>query len=186
MAKYINLEIENLIKLAAEKINKEVKSLAEYKNANDIADALTVATHDCFREISAFVKSALPNVSAETLFGENDQPANRSQFHHYARPFQDYHPNLDAYASWNYLSLNAGADDRTALIVVLFQGTGEEYHGVIACQAVIVMPKNKQYSLTEKEFQINYKESKEEMQKRFEPWLQNAIKEGIQKWVGTL
>ena len=101
-----------------------------------------------------------------------------------------YRANLTAHHEWSRLVLHPN-NERFA-ILVSFHGVGQKYRGVVACSVCFVAYSadtshtSRSMALTDEAFQINYQDSKEEVEKRFRPWLEKAIERGLALWHESL
>ena len=105
-----------------------------------------------------------------------------------------YYANRDTCRLWTRLVMENSDADRTELLVT-FHGLGQEFQGVLACAAVCFQlaateAGERQVSagepVSDRVFQINYKEPIEEASERFLAWLEPSLVRAVERWQATL
>ena len=180
-----------LIKSAVYKIKKEQGVSEEYEPAKIIANEMLGVAKKCLRKIGQQIR---------TEFGSEDRVSilsstKKSEFIDgvdrvaVAKKY-NYDINIDVYCGYACAYMQEERFDLT----VCFTGIGKEYRGIIAGYAYIrtvnYTSQSKVFSspkiLNHELFQINYKESLPQTQKRFEKWLDDSILNGLRIWRDNL
>ena len=187
-----------LISIAAEK-QKQIgqEQEIEYENAktialilHDIADKRLQITCERIQstdQFSAYVKFV--------KFGEPEDYYFRKQVVAVAKHL-GYYANSSDYCAWGRLAISSANSEMKprAEILILFHSIGHEYRGVIVCSSCFILREkmdggvqiSEPEILSDKIFQINYKEDAKNAQKRFEKWLDRVISAGLYYWQQNL
>src|SRR5438128_3233965 len=99
-----------------------------------------------------------------------------------------YYADTRTYRAWVRLKIK---EDRQAELVVSFHSLGVEFLGIMAASAFIEYRDRNEdgettvdgpYILNRDVFQFSYRETEQEIRKRFEPWLNDALLIGLDQW----
>ena len=102
--------------------------------------------------------------------------------------YLDYYANTNHYRSWLRLMMRDGSH---AQLLISFHCIGFQFQGVLACSATWfrrVPTDDDGYetegasALSDEVFQINYKEPPDELEARFQDWLEVALERGLARW----
>ena len=152
--------------------------LLSKRHLDQVADKLRANTQDVLEHAEFFADSAVDD--------ERD---------HYYR-FQiietakilGYFANTETYRAWSRLVIRNA--NQTELLIA-FHGVGHEFRGVLVCSATWFQRVETEEGgretaaltpATDQVFQINYRESREEAEKRFILWLERAILHSLKLW----
>ena len=100
----------------------------------------------------------------------------------------DYYADTKHYRSWLRLVMR---DGNQANLLISFHCIGFQFQGVLACSATWfrrVPADDGDYetegasALSDEVFQINYKEPPDELEARFQDWLEVALERGLARW----
>jgi hypothetical protein len=100
----------------------------------------------------------------------------------------DYFANLSEHRTWIRLVLRT---DSQAEILISFHGTGHAFRGILAVSACFFRRDQTDEresevadltSLSGEIFQVNYRESQDEAEARFGPWLEDILVKGLDIW----
>lgn len=100
----------------------------------------------------------------------------------------DYYANTNHYRSWLRLVMRDGGQ---ANLLISFHCLGFQFQGVLACSATWfrrVPAADGGYetegasALSDEVFQINYKEPPDELEARFQDWIEVALERGLARW----
>lgn len=101
----------------------------------------------------------------------------------------DYYANMRDYHAWNRLVLitEAGRSE----VLLSFHAVGREYRGIIGATVCFFrIPQGEEgdnqmselQPVSQDLFQLNYKEDRAQVVRRFEPWLESALLMGLGQW----
>lgn len=102
--------------------------------------------------------------------------------------YLDYYANTNHYRSWLRLVMRDGSH---AQLLISFHCIGFQFQGVLACSATWfrrVPTDDDGYetegasALSDEVFQINYKEPPDELEARFQDWIEIALERGLARW----
>ena len=145
---------------------------------DEVAEKLRETTRDVLEHAEFFADSAVDD-GREHYY--------RNQIVETAK-ILDYFANTQTYRAWSRLVIRN--TDRTELLIA-FHGVGHEFLGVLACSATWFQrmetgdgrrEPGPVTPVTDDVFQINYKESQQEAEERFLPWLERAILRSLELW----
>ena len=100
----------------------------------------------------------------------------------------DYFANTGAFGTWVRLAIHT---DSQAEILVSFHATGYEFRGIVGASACFFRrvgtgDQERQIidlrPLTHDLFQVNYLESSQEVEARFQDWLEDVLVAGLETW----
>ena len=163
---------------------ESAKSIANHlcrlsrQRLDEVADKLRKTTQDVLEHAEFFADSAVDDGRDHYY---------RNQVVETAK-ILDYFANTQTYRAWSRLII--GSTDRTELLIA-FHGVGHEFRGVLACSATWFQRMETEDGrrepgpvtpVTDDVFQINYRESQQEAEKRFFPWLERAILRSLELW----
>ena len=166
---------------------------------------LRVATHR-FEEVRDELASTLGSADSPIHFDflvESEEPHGKRSFWFRWQVVQsarslDYFANLNQLHGWSRLRLRTEpAADGAEQTEILFSvhGLGRDSSGVLAAsvsffQRLRDADESSNFSevktLTDEAFQINYVEEPEEALQRFEPWFEDALAKGLDRWRKSL
>ncbi len=153
----------------------------EWARSRAIADQLRLRVlarlDHAAKKLTGEITSIKPDfkfsVSGVTRSSEITQIADRL---HYTANLEERNETVELRLWWPQFSA----------IAVSFHGVGHQFRGVLAVSAFLVREGQDPISACEEFFQINYEETPEEAQARFDPWLEDAIVRGLALWQRTL
>lgn len=163
---------------------ESVKSVAAHlcrlskRRLEEVAEKLRETTQDVLEH---------PEFSADSAVDDERGDYYRNQIVETAKTL-GYFVNTQTWRAWSRLVIRNA--NQTELLIA-FHGAGREFRGVLACSATWFqrMETGDGQSepgpvtpLTDEVFQINYKETQQEAEKRFLPWLESAILRGLELW----
>jgi Fic family protein len=90
-----------------------------------------------------------------------------------------YAANLKEFHRWVAMKLKT---EETARLVVSFHGFGRRFRGLLAVSMFFLPEKGAPMVVTEDFFQLNYRESSDDAERRFLPWLDAAMVRGLALW----
>ncbi len=168
--------------------------VAEQDSAKSVATYLCDQSKRRLDEIAKELRAAMQDIIGHAEFF-TDYAAADGQNSHYFR-YQiiqtakalGYFANTQTYRSWSRLVMKNA--NQTELLIA-FHGIGREFQGVLACSATWFQRVETEAGereigavtpVTDRVFQINYKESQEEAEARFLPWLETAIVRSLNLW----
>jgi hypothetical protein len=100
----------------------------------------------------------------------------------------DYYADTRTYRAWVRLKLK---EDRQTELVLSFHSLGVEFLGIMAVSAFMEYRDRNEdgessvdgpYILSKEIFQFSYKEKEQDIMTRFEPWLNDVLLAGLDKW----
>ena len=164
--------------IALRKVYEFSKNLemSAFERLNEIKTMLDKKFKDLSGTLNVFIVSA-----------DNDD--HNSYYFHYqivevAKEF-DYFANTKDYHSWIRICI---VMDTETNIFLSFHTLGSEFRGILACAGMTFGrdPESdrfeKAYPLGSEPFQFNYRDHEKELKVRFDQWLNEIIKEGLNLW----
>ena len=183
-----------LIKSAVYKIKKQQGTLPEYEPAKTIANEMMSVAKTCLQKIGQQIRTEFGDKNPVNILSNAEKREFISECEAgmaiVAKKY-NYDINIDVYCGY----VCAYMLDERFYLTVCFAGVGKEYRGIIAGSAYIravnyvsqgamsILPPE---ILNQELFQINYKESLPQTQKRFEKWLDDSILNGLRIWRDNL
>jgi len=170
--------------------------LEEWQAARETADALCGKAERRLREVSETMQKEMQGLLTHATFfadGEQDKGQKSHYFHlQVVETAKDlgYFANTHTYRSWARLVMkNANRSE----LLIAFHGIGHEFQGVLVCSACWFQKVENEEGgetfdvrpMTDRVFQINYKESLKQAEERFLPWLEESIVRAIELWQAT-
>lgn len=172
--------------------------VGEWETAKSIAAALRSRAQDRLAEVADELQREMSDVLErdEYVAGGAEDGSDRSHYYRFqiiqtAKKLK-YFANPQIYRAWARLALRNS--DLTEMVIA-FHGIGRQFQGVLACSAswfqrVETEPGEREVGpvtpVTDSVFPISYSESREEIEKRFSAWLEEAIVRGLKLWQETV
>lgn len=192
-------QIRHVIDSAVERLRMRDEALRlEWQQVKDIAKRLQNLTRERFQGIADQVEEKMSHVSRAHDTRVDSESDEGSRRHYFRRQVietakrLDYYADLGTYHSWARLILRT---DSQMELLLSFHGIGHEFRGILACSACFFRREVTEEHEREiaditpicKElFQINYKETYQQVQMRFEEWLNQATVIGLDLWRNAL
>ena len=167
--------------------------IQEWQAVKSVAEHLRDFAQSRLEEVRDSLQAAMREHQEFTFFvdgAKNHAPKD----HYYFREIVStakalgYYANTTHYRSWARL---AAKDEDQGNILISFHCIGHEFQGVLACTGtwfLRVRDDNGGYetegeaALSDEVFQFNYKENLEDVQERFQEWLEQVIERGLAAW----
>ena len=189
---------EDAIKSVRQRLQARKDALvAEWETAKAVAAELRDLSQGRLQEVADELRGEMRDVLEHgSYFADGAaEGGDRSHYYRYqiiqtARQL-DYFAGTHTYRSWARLVMRN--DNQTELLIA-FHGIGHEFQGVLACSATWFQRVETEEGereigpvtpVTDDVFQINYKESLEDVQARFSNWLEEAIVRALGLWQET-
>lgn len=167
----------------------------EWEAARENATRLQDAARQRLNEVSSMLQNVLGD-HGTFMFFVNDSRDEEGRSHWFHSQIVatakklGYYANTRHYRSWLRLVVRDGSQ---ANVLISFHCIGHQFQGVLACSAtwfrrVPTDDGNETEGVTplcEEVFQINYKEAAEDIEHRFNGWLEAAIERGLALWETT-
>ena len=189
---------EDAISAVRKELQRRKDSLVEeWRAACGTADRLRERAEQQLQEVAASLQSEMEGLLDGTDFFASGGENGASNSHYYRFQIIDtakklgYFANTDGYRSWARLVVR-NADQSELLIA--FHGIGHEFQGVLACSACWFQRVESEGGgreigtiepVTDRVFQINYREPMDRTEERFLPWLEECIVRAIDLWQAT-
>lgn len=149
-----------------------------------------------FAKTSAQLGDALRGPHERTVFNDYSHPSetgyrrrwHRAQIIRAARDL-GYHPNIGEFSAWRRLVLET--ENGRSEIVLSFHGIGQEHRGIVGVSLCFFRkPETDEghsmiedhHTVSKQLFQINYLESLEATQARFDTWLDSCLLQALDLW----
>ena len=167
--------------------------VAEQESAKSVANYLCRLSRQRLDEVADKLRAATQGVLDHAEFFA-DSAVDDGREHYYRHQIVetakllDYFANTQTYRSWSRMVMRNA--NQTELLIA-FHGVGHEFRGVLACSATWFQRVETEDGrcepgpvtpVTDDMFQINYRESQQEAEERFLPWLENAILRSLELW----
>lgn len=188
--------VDGRIAAIGERLARRRDSLKrEWQEAESAAARLHQIVRQRLDALRTSLQTALSVGDEFTVFVDNaSNDGDKSHYFHRqivatAKELQ-YFANTKHYRSWIRLVIrNGGQSD----VLISFHAIGHEFRGVLACTATGFhraptddgRQAEGEVPLCDGVFQINYRESAEEMESRFREWLESALERGLAWWEST-
>lgn len=190
-----SVRAEDAILAVRKELQKKKESLVkEWQAAQDLAKSLHESADQRLCEIAETMKKETQGLITDATFFAGSAVHGASNDHYYrfqitqtAKEF-GYFANTNTYRSWARLVMRN--TDQSELLIS-FHGIGPKYQGVLACsscwfQRVETEEGEREIGaiklVTDRVFQINYREPRQQAEKRFSPWLEESIIRAIDLW----
>ncbi len=155
----------------------------EWLKAKTFADALATTSFDKLLRVEQMLKASIVNASDPFEFQVARVHPPDELIRALATGLR-YEPDFEQYH--RAFELNLRHRGRTALIVVSFHGVGESFRGLLAVSAYFQSGEKNAVILSDDILRISYMADPENLQRRFNEWLEAAITKGIELWRRTL
>ena len=191
------LRVDARVRSISERLAKRRDALEqEWQAAESSAKRLHEVAHQRLIEVRELLEKAVQGHDEFRFFVEDDDDQG-SRSHHFKRQIVstakelDYYANTQHYRSWIRLVATNGSDSQ---ILIAFHAMGHEFQGVLACSGTWFRrvqtdddsrETEGETALSEEVFQINYKEDAQDIERRFEQWLEGVIERGLALWEST-
>ena len=191
------VKVDVRIKAIGERMARRSQALAaEHREAIDSAKKLHALARVRFDAVCASLQEVVtPHAKSKFYAEDEDDQGGRSHYHlrqivSTAKEL-NYFANTQQYRSWvRFVALDSDQSN----ILLSFHGIGHEVRGVIVCSATWFRRVKTDEGENETEgerplcdqvFQINYKEDYQDVEARFELWLEDVIEKGLALWEAT-
>lgn len=189
-------QVDRAIAATRRRLSERKASLSHHKSvARDIANVANSLHKNTVQRLSEVAEQlstqlgppVLPNAE---FYVENQMDGDPNR-HYYKRQIVSvarqlrYVVDLRTYSSWVRLTMK---DHINGMLLVSIHGIGQEFNGLLACSAIwferVQSEEGRPDStdadpLSEEEFVINYRESRESTENRFEAWLDASMVKAI-------
>ena len=139
------------------------------------------------------LESALSSQGEFSFFVDDAEDQGDHSHYHQRQIFSTakrlgYFANIRRYRSWVRLG---AVDGDQSNILIAFHGIGHEFQGILVCSATWFRrvrtddggrETEGEKPLCDEVFQVNYKEAFEDIQTRFDLWLEDALERGLALW----
>lgn len=186
--------VETLIQETKQQLaERRMKLEQEWQTAIDKAARLHEVAAQRLNEVRAMLEEALSG-EGEFEFSVDQEPNEGSHSHWFETQIVstakslDYYANTKHYRSWLRLAMR---DGNHAQLLISFHCIGSQFQGVLVCSATWFrrVPTDAggyetedASALSDEVFQINYKEPPDELEARFQDWLEVALERGLARW----
>ncbi len=177
--------------------NRKDLLIEEWQTACATADGLREKAHQRLQQVSSALQQEMEGLFDDTTFfvdgarnGDPNSHYYRFQIIHTAKRL-GYFANTDVYRSWvRLVTRNSNQSE----LLIAFHGIGHEFQGVLVCSACWFQRVETERGereiggieqMADRVFQINYKETLEQTEERFLPWLEACIVRAIGLWQAT-
>ncbi len=190
--------VELVIRAARDQLaRRSQEKRDEWETAKETAAKLLDTARTRFEEVKGELQKETADLISANFW--TDSAENGDEKAHYFRwqvietaKELGYFANGDAYRSWVRLGIQT---DSQAQILVSFHATGQEFRGIVGASACFFRRVETEEDdrqivdltpLTQDLFQVNYRESPEAAQSRFQDWLENILVAGLEIWRTSL
>ncbi|MGQ0679367.1 MAG: Fic family protein [Actinomycetota bacterium] len=187
--------VDQVIDAAREMFESRRKELEhQWKQAKKLADELNHEAEQQLAATAAKLETQLGQFSKNFRFRADKEPSGgrrgywfRLQMIHAAKQL-GFYANPTSYVAWTRLTLDT---EQHAEILVLLQGLGHEYRGVVACSMVFFRRDESSdgakditdlVTVSDGYFQVNYRDEPAESKARFEGWVRQGLVQGLEVW----
>ena len=189
--------LEQMVAAIGDHFQKRDRDLARNMvQAMDHAGALWIRAGQIFATTSAQLSEALGSLGERKVFDDSSSPTetgyrrrwHRSQIIRAAKDL-GYYANIGEFSAWRRLVLET--ENGRSEIVLSFHGIGREYRGIVGVSLSFYRkPETDEGHSTIEDhrtvsrelFQINYLESLEAAQARFDTWLDRYLLQALDLW----
>ena len=188
------VRVEARIQTMKQKLAKRRMRLEwEWQTAIDKAARLYEVAAQRLNEVRAMLEDALSD-DGDFEFSVDQEPNEGSRSHWFHTQIVstakdlDYYADTKHYRSWLRLVMRDGSQ---ANLLISFHCLGYQFQGVLVCSATWFqrVPTDEDSheikgasALSAEVFQINYKEPPDELEARFQIWLEVALERGLARW----
>ena len=189
-----SLRLDDTIKSIGQQLARRRDSLvAEQESAKSIANHLCRLSRQRLDEVAEKLRETTQDVLEHAEFFA-DSAVDDERDHYYRFQIIEtakilrYFVNTQTYRAWSRLVIRNA--NQTELLIA-FHGVGREFRGVLVCSATWFQRVETEEGgretaaltpASDQVFQINYRESQQEAEERFLPWLENAILRSLELW----
>ncbi len=189
-----SLRLDDTIKSIGQQLARRRDSLvAEQESAKSIANHLCRLSRQRLDEVAEKLRETTQDVLEHAEFFA-DSAVDDERDHYYRFQIIEtakilrYFVNTQTYRAWSRLVIRNA--NQTELLIA-FHGVGREFRGVLVCSATWFQRVETEEGgretaaltpASDQVFQINYRESQQEAEKRFLPWLERAILRSLELW----
>ena len=167
----------------------------EWATAKDTAEAVRRAAAERLEQVASRLKRELRPLGGAWRFSVDEERSSGNRGHWFRSQLIDTAKHLDyfadpaSYHSWVRLIIR-GASGQSEIVVSL-HGIGHEFRGLLAVSAFFFRREETEKRerevvdvtpLLDEVFHINYVETADETVVRFEPWLDDALVQGLECW----
>lgn len=190
-------QAEDAIRAVRSDLQRRKDSLIkEWQVARKTADALCDIVKKRLDDVSGEMQQQMEGLVEATFFADSAKDGEPRSHYFYSQIVKaakelSYFANTHSYRSWARMVMkNANQSE----LLIAFHGIGHEFQGVLACSASWFQRVETEESereigdielMTDRVFQINYKEPLEQTEERFRPWLEQSIVRAIELWQTT-
>lgn len=168
----------------------------EWRQAEKSARMLHAVGRHRLEEVQRLLEGAV-DPWHEFSFFVDDEYNDGDRSHYFKRQIVstarqlEYYANTQRYRSWVRLVARDGSDSQ---ILLAFHVVGYDFQGVLACSGTWFRrvqtddggrETEGETSLSDDVFQINYRETYEDAERRFAQWLEGVIERGLGLWEST-
>jgi len=157
---------------------------AEYLNAKSTAPHLLAHTLSLLNQVATRLNDDISRVEKSFSFSSGSSDAGVQDAIRILGPHFHYDPNLRDYSAGRVLDLTSGSV--SSRITVAVHSVGPAFRGLLAFVAYFTHGEGPPIPLCEDIFRVSYKESAEEVAKRFAVWLDKCLIDGLAAWRRTL
>ncbi|MDE0171696.1 MAG: Fic family protein [bacterium] len=189
--------LDQLVAAIGDHFRKRDEDLARNMvRAKDHADHLWTRAGVTFARTSRQLRDAIRGVSERTVFDDFSAPSETSHRRRWHRAqiikaakVLGYYANIGEFSAWRRLVLETEAG--RSEIVLSFHGIGREYRGLVGVSLCFYRKPETdeghsmiedQHTVSRELFQINYLESMDAVQARFDTWLDKYILQALDLW----
>jgi Fic family protein len=187
--------VDQEIQAAREKLQTRRQAQRQpWESVKTTAASLLSSAERRLREVAAKLEEETAPLLTGARFWAESEPEGGDRAYFFRRQIVEtarslgYYANTRAYRAWARLALDTGP---RAEILISFHGAGHEFRGLLAASACFFRREETDEGdreitdvtpLTGDFFQLNYRETPHDAQSRFEPWLEDALVEGLELW----
>ena len=189
--------LDQMVSAIGDHFRKRDETLARnIVEAKNHADALWTRAGNTFANTSRRLGEAIRGPSERNVFDDfsaPDETSYRRRWHRaqIIKSAKDlgYYANIGEFSAWRRLLLETEAG--RSEIVLSFHGIGREYRGLVGVSLCFYRKPETdeghsmiedQHTVSRELFQINYLESLEAVQARFDPWLDKYLLQALDLW----
>ena len=189
--------LDQMVAAIGDHFRKRDEALARNMvQAKDHADALWSQAGITFAKASGQLGEAIRGPSERNVFDDYSAPSetkyrrrwHRAQIIKAAKDL-GYHANIGEFSGWRRIVLET--ETGRSEIVLSFHGIGREYRGIVGVSLCFYRKPEADeghstiedlHTVSKELFQINYLESLEAVQARFDPWLDKYLLQALDLW----
>jgi hypothetical protein len=192
---YHSQQVGQVIEAAREVFEKRQDELQlEWEQAKETAVLLRHIAASRFRQIASQLEHEIGPYSPQFTFHVDTEHNGGERGYYFRHQIVQtarklgYFANTSIYAAWVRLVLRTNAQAELLLSV---HGIGHEYRGVLACSICFFRREEVDegereladlITISDRFFQINYRESPAQAETRFNAWLEASLIKGLEVW----